>query len=131
RPENFPVNKEIKVYATDFSEIQGDYEILNDYENVDTSLLTFETGSITLPVDIDEAGFYHIELNYFAYEGKNAAIERKIYINDEVPFDAASQVVFHRFYGSEDVIYKDYAGNDIRPSQIEKPIWTSTYIKDA
>lgn len=131
KTEVYPANQEIKVYATDYSEIEGNYEILDDYENVDTSLLTFETGSITLPVDIETAGFYRIKMTYFAYEGKNAAIERKIYINGEVPFDAASQVVFHRYYGSEDVIYKDYAGNDIRPSQIEKPIWTSTYIKDA
>src|SRR5690606_37218735 len=105
-----------------------DYEILNDYQNVDQSLLTFETGKVVLPVDIESEGFYRIKLNYYAYPGKSSAIERRIYINGEVPFDAAERVVLHRYYGSGEVIYQDYLGNDIRPSQIEKPIWTNTYL---
>lgn len=131
KPQQFPQNKEITVYATDFSHIEGDYEILNDYQNVDQSLLTFETGKVVLPVDIESEGFYRVKLNYYAYPGKSSAIERRIYINGEVPFDAAERVVLHRYYGSEEVIYQDYLGNDIRPSQIEKPIWTNTYLKDA
>lgn len=127
----FPQNKEITVYATDFSSATGDYEILNNYEGVSKSLLTKETGSFEFEVDVEEAGFYHIKLSYFSYEGKGAAIERRFYLNDEVPFEAAEQLVFNRYYGAKDVVEQDFLGNDIRPSQVEKPIWSDVYIKDA
>ncbi|VEU82813.1 extracellular solute-binding protein [Acholeplasma hippikon] len=129
--QTFPQGKEIVVYGTDFSSATGDFEILNNYQGVDKSLLTKEAGSFEFEVDVEEAGFYHIKLRYFAYEGKGSAIERKFYLNDEVPFEAVEQVVFHRFYGAKDIVEQDFLGNDIRPSQEEKPIWTDAYLKDS
>ena len=131
KPESFPEGKTINIPATDFTNIEGSYEVLYNFNDVAESVLTDEVGSISLPVEIEEAGFYTIRVNYYAYEGKSAAIERRVFINGEVPFEAADNVLFRRYYGSEDVIYQDYAGNDIRPSQIEKPIWTTKLIGDS
>lgn len=131
KPESFPEGKTINIPATDFTNIEGSYEVVYNFNDVAESVLTDEVGSISLPVEIEEAGFYTIRVNYYAYEGKSAAIERRVFINGEVPFEAADNVLFRRYYGSEDVIYQDYAGNDIRPSQIEKPIWTTKLIGDS
>ena len=131
KPESFPEGKTINIPATDFTNIEGGYEVVYNFNDVAESVLTDEVGSISLPVEIEEAGFYTIRVNYYAYEGKSAAIERRVFINGEVPFEAADNVLFRRYYGSEDVIYQDYAGNDIRPSQIEKPIWTTKLIGDS
>src|SRR5690606_17572776 len=109
----------------------GDYQIVLGHEGVDQSLLTEETGSFTYRFDIDTAGFYYVKINYFAYEGKAAAIERSIKINGETPFIPLGNVVFHRYYGKKEEIYQDFLGNDIRPSQVEMPFWSEVYIKDS
>lgn len=129
-PATYPKDKTILVSAKDFTHIEGNYEIINNFNGVAESVLTDEVGSISLPVEIEEAGFYTIRVNYYAYEGKSSAIERRVFINGIVPFDAADNVLFQRYYGNADVVYQDYAGNDIRPSQVEKPIWTSKLIGD-
>src|SRR5690554_2888921 len=57
-PQVFPSGKVINVPATDFIEIEGDYDILYNFHNVSESVLTEEVGTISLPVEIEEAGFY-------------------------------------------------------------------------
>src|SRR5690606_5011686 len=128
---SFPQNVDITVYGTDFVDHEGEYQIVLGHEGVDQSLLTEESGSFTYRFDIDTAGFYYVKINYFAYEGKASAIERSIKINGETPFIALENIVLHRYYGNKEDIYQDYLGNDIRPSQIEKPFWSEVYIKDS
>lgn len=127
----FPQGYRYTISALDFINVEGDYEILNNYQGVSESLLTYEAGSFTYQVDIEEKGFYHILIKYYTYPGKSSAIERGIKINGETPFTAASQLVFHRYFGSDEVIYQDSLGNDVRPSQVEKPMWSETYVKDS
>ena len=131
KPNSFPQGETIHVPATSYSVIEGDYDTLYDFNGVAESVLTDEVGSISFPVEVEAAGFYTIRVNYYAYPGKSTAIERRIFINGEVPFSAADNVIFHRYYGNQDVIYQDIAGNDIRPSQVEKPIWTTKLIGDS
>ncbi len=130
KPQIFPEDKTILISATDFTDIEGNYEIKYNFEGVSESVLTDETGSITLPVEVETEGFYNIRVNYYAYPGKNSAIERRVYLDGVTPFDAAENIIFHRYFGSEGEVIQDYVGNDIRPSQVEKPIWTSKLIGD-
>ena len=78
-PATYPKDKTILVSAKDFTHIEGNYEIINNFNGVAESVLTDEVGSISLPVEIEEAGFYTIRVNYYAYEGKSSAIERRVF----------------------------------------------------
>lgn len=130
-PAVYPTDQIITINASDYSSIEGDQEILATYENVTNPLLTLESGSATWNVNVDVEGFYNIKLNYFPYEGKSSSIERVLMINGEVPFDGANNIVFHRVWSSEGEKTIDIHGNDIRPSQIETPFWTSDFVKDS
>lgn len=127
----YPADQIITINASNYSSIEGDQEILDRYEDVANPLLTLESGSTTWDVNVDIEGFYNIKLNYFPYEGKSSSIERVLMINGEVPFDGANNIVFHRIWATQGEKTIDIHGNDIRPSQIETPFWTSDFVKDS
>lgn len=142
-PLHYPQVEKFGVVGEEYVFIEGNHEILTSYKGLNNVLLTDESGSVTYEIEVSEAGFYHVLVTYFPYveeekspiKGKSSNIERKIVINDEVPFLAAENVLFRRLWGAENGtetgIKKDIHGNDIRPRQIELPEWTQTYLKDA
>lgn len=129
-PASFPKGDVYTVRGVDRM-ADSDSQVLSSYDDVSQVLLTEATGYAEWEVDILTAGFYQILVNYYPYEGNSSSIEREIVINGEVPFDGASNIRFHRIWGNDDIISQDVYGNDIRPSQVEKPRWTSSYVKDA
>jgi ABC-type glycerol-3-phosphate transport system substrate-binding protein len=126
----YPKGQAIRIDALDYINSNDQIEEFDTYEGVDDVLLTKEDGFVTWEVDIPQAGFYHLKLDYFPYEGKSSSIERAVYINGEIPFDGASNVTFHRIWGNESAVETDVNGNDIRPSQKEKPFWTDSFFND-
>ena len=128
--EYYPQVNPIIIDAVNYSEITGESEIFTDYEGVDDVLLTDEYGSVSWEIEVEEAGYYNLNLNYFPYEGKSSSIERSLYINGEVPFEGASNISFYRIWGNIEEVEQDVNGNDIRPSQIELPEWTSSFFDD-
>lgn len=127
---NYPKDQDILIHALDYTDSNNQIQEFDTYEGVDQVLLTEEDGFVTWQVDIQEAGFYNLKLDYYAYEGKSSSIERALYINGEIPFESASNVTFHRIWGNESSVRTDVNGNDIRPSQAEKPFWTDSYFND-
>ncbi len=128
--EGFPQVDPIVISAVDYIEIEGENESFDSFEGIDDVLLTDEYGSVTWEVNVIEPGYYNLNMNYYPYEGKSSMIERTLYINGEVPFEGANNISFHRIWGSAEVVQQDLNGNDIRPSQIELPNWTSSYFND-
>lgn len=126
----YPKGQAIRINALDYINANEQIQEFETYEGMDDVLLTEEDGFVTWEVDIPQAGFYHLKLDYFPYEGKSSSIERAVYINGEIPFDGASNVTFHRIWGNESEVKTDVNGNDIRPSQKEKPFWTDSYFND-
>ncbi|MBP5249072.1 MAG: hypothetical protein J6Z46_03605, partial [Lachnospiraceae bacterium] len=78
---------EIKIPGDGFLKASEDFEVLDAYEGRSgKSLFTKEEGSVTYGFDVPETGLYSIRLTYYPVKGKNNTIERKVYINDEIPF---------------------------------------------
>lgn len=129
--ENYPVMSDLVIAGSQYDTMVGNQQILNSYEGVSNVLLTEETGSVTYEFSVNESGFYHVLVQYYPYEGKSSNIERKVWVNEVIPFKGLENVVFHRTWGAKESVKKDIFGNDIRPSQVEIPQWQQTYIKDA
>ncbi|NLN50422.1 MAG: extracellular solute-binding protein [Acholeplasmataceae bacterium] len=129
-PKNYPEQEPNPILGSNYLEIDGNHEIIQTYQGLSNTLLTEESGSVTYAVEVSEAGFYRVLLTYFPTEGKSSDIERAFYLNDEIPFDSASNIIFLRTWGNEGEIKQDIFGNDIRPRQIEKPRWINAYLKD-
>ncbi len=122
---------EITVAGGDFSDAGEGFSQVREYEGRQNVALTAQEGSITWEVEVPEAGFYQIQMEYYPMEGKNNAIEREIYINGELPFDGAQYLVFSRNWENKTRVERDARDNDIRPAQVEAPKWMSTYCEDS
>ncbi len=89
------------------------------------------TGSVvTWTVDVPEAGFYNLYLDYLISESRGVAAEREISINGEVPFEDARNITFTRIWTDGGDVRVDNQGNEIRPAQVEVFDWQSAYCRD-
>lgn len=94
-------------------------------------LRTEESGSIQWELDVPKSGLYHITVRYFPIEGKSSAIERELLIDGQLPFNSARNLSFHRVWVNEkDEIEQDNRGNDLRPRQVEAPMWQESLLRD-
>src|SRR5690606_16878416 len=95
------------------------------------AIWTDERGYVEWVIDVPEAGLYNIELTYYPPEGRGTAIEREIQINGETLFQGADLLVFHRTFTDGGPTLRDLAGNEIRPRQVERPMWRTVYLSDS
>jgi len=123
--------QEIMIQGEDYTNtIDMNVEVVEIEEG--QAVETDEIGTIEWEVDVPEEGLYNIGIRYYPIEGKSSSIERKILLNGELPFQGASTLTFPRIWTNElDEIERDNRGNDLRPKQIESPMWFETEFKDA
>lgn len=124
--------QEVIIYARDYQRADQPLLISRAWpEYPEGVLLTPETGSVEWDLEVAEAGFYNIEIEYYPIEGRRIAGERSLWINGELPFSEAEYLVFPRLWGDQGEIKKDHLGNEIRPPQVEKPQWRTVYLSDS
>lgn len=82
-------------------------------------VITEDRSSVTWSVDVPEAGFYNISMDYIAIPSRNVNMERILYINGIMPFSGADILSFYRMWKDGGPVNKDNQGNDIRPTQVE------------
>lgn len=109
----------------------GGVEIYNDYEGEAKSLFTDTKSTVTWEVEVAEAGFYNVVLDYLVPESRGVAAERALYINGELPFDDAGNMEFTRIWTDGGDVRVDNQGNEIRPTQVEVFEWQSAYCEDS
>lgn len=118
-------DKTVKVTGADVTEMSEDFYL------TDGGVYTAEEGMVTFTFDVEKEGFYAVNLEYETTPCKNNSIERKIYINGEIPFDNAQYLKFSRSFEDAEDIKRDSRDNDVRPRQKEVYKTVSTFIKDA
>jgi len=115
----------------DFVYIDMQHEVLNSFEGYNgTVLKTDEEGFIEWEINVPEEGLYNIYIEYFPIEGRGSAIEREIWINGEMPFRGANHILLSRVWADATGIIRDNRDNDIRPRQIERPVWRQEYFRN-
>ena len=119
--------------AEDISLISADVRFYQNFEGMDgISVFTPEEGLIEWEVYVTESGLYNISVQYFNTPGRNSDIQRAVFINGEQPFFEANPIEFRRTWVNQlDHILQDAQGNDMRPTQVEKHVWTEALMRDA
>lgn len=107
-----------------------DAEACNDYSEMTDALYTGSDSQVTWEVDVPEAGYYNILLDYMTVPSRGVSVERAISINGQLPFEDAANITFSRIWvdGAEPRV--DNQGNEIRPAQVEEYSWQSAYCRD-
>ena len=105
-------------------------EIYENYMGEEKALYSDTESLVTWEINVPEAGFYNVYLEYMTVESRGVAVERKIYINGELPFDDAENLTFSRIWTDAAEPRVDNQGNQIRPAQVEVYEWQSAYCRD-
>ena len=111
------VSVSVDVVAFDKANSYGT-EAKSDYYGKDV-VVTEDRSSVTWYIDVPQAGFYNISMEYIAIPSRNVNMERILYINDEMPFSGADILSFFRLWKDGGPVKFDNQGNSIRPSQVE------------
>ena len=119
----------IEVDVTSYIDAE-DAKVTDEYEGAEKALYTGNASKVTWEVDVPEAGFYNVYLEYMTVKSRGVAIERAFYVNGELPFQDASDMTFLRMWADASEPRVDNRGNEIRPTQTEVYGWQSTYLKD-
>ncbi|MBQ2930095.1 MAG: extracellular solute-binding protein [Clostridia bacterium] len=93
-------------------------------EGVDTG----DTGSITWKFNVEQDGFYNLEVGYMALKGTTSDIQRRVLIDGEAPYEALTQIVFKRIWRDEDIRLKNE--NEIRPNADEVYEVQKVFLED-
>ena len=107
-----------------------DVAVYESYEGVEQALYTGDKSSVTWKVDVPEAGLYQVSLKYMTVESRGVAIERKLYVNGELPFEDAANITFGRLWKDGGDVRVDNQGNEIRPTQVEEYQWQTAFCRD-
>ena len=88
--------------------------VYQQYEGEAEALYTGDGSTVTWNVEVPEAGFYNVYLEYMTIESRGVAVERAIYINGESPFTSAANLTFKRQWTDKGKVITDNQGNQIR-----------------
>ena len=120
-------NIEVDLYNYDST---GSVEVRSNYEGEAKALFTGTGSRVTWKVNVPQAGFYNIYMEYLIPESRGVAAERVVYINGEIPFEGARNISFTRVWTDGGPIKVDNQGNEIRPTQVEVFDWQHSYFRD-
>lgn len=125
------IDKEIILEGNDYSDSDMPLEVLENFCGLDGySVKTLEEGFVEWKFNLETESLYNIEIEYYPIEGRSSEIERRLYLNSEVPFSGANNLVFTRVWKDANDITRDNRDNDLRPSQIESPFWRKSVMSD-
>ena len=105
--------------------------ILENFEKEKRVLRTEEESFIEYTVNVAQDGMYNVYLEYYPLPSRGINIERSLKINGETPFLGADRLTLYRVWGDEGSVRFDNQGNEIRPTQVEKPRWESVSFSDS
>lgn len=122
-------DKDVEISYKNLKESDG-VKVLSEYEGQKNIVLADEGSLAEWEFDVEKSGMYEIYMEYYPVKSRGVDIERKLYINNEIPFFGADSLTFSRLWTDKSAPAKDNRGNELRPTQIENASWTGAYFKD-
>jgi maltose-binding protein MalE len=92
-------------------------------------------GSTTFTVDVGTTGMYYIVIEYYTVAETVNSIERKLFIDGDIPFQETAQLSLTKTWsyqyeeGTE--FRKDLNGNDLTPTIAQSATWRSYFCSDS
>lgn len=124
--KNVLSNSKVELDLTQYTASEGTRVSL-DQEGI----ITPEQGKVTWNFKVDTPGFYNLEVGYLPLDGTNSSIERKLYIDGEIPFTGMEQVSFTRQWVNEGDEIEVRRNNEVRPNTAEYVAEQKVFIEDA
>lgn len=127
-------NREVEtvtVNGGDFTASEGVDAVLTELQERKGSFVQQgASGFVEYTFNVKKAGLYNIEVEYYTIEGNATDVERKIYIDGELPFVEAGNIVFSRLWKNETAIQTAPNGDDETPKQVEINRFETIVLRD-
>lgn len=79
---------------------------------------------------IETEGLYEVEMEYYPLPGEVSPIQRKLYIDGEVPFREAENILFNRKWEEQGDPFFDINGDEVNPKLAIVYEWSTTKAYD-
>ncbi|WP_461246630.1 extracellular solute-binding protein, partial [Treponema sp. R6D11] len=122
--------KDVPINLFSYSSASG-VSVLDNFEGEIKALRTDENSFVEYKINLEEEGFYNINIEYYPLPSRGITIERSFLVNGETPFLGADRLAFQRVWGDAGPSRFDNQGNEIRAQQVEKPQWEKAWFKDS
>ncbi|NLC68172.1 MAG: extracellular solute-binding protein [Clostridiaceae bacterium] len=124
-------NNQVEIYTNYVDKYLGDIEIKKGIGGYNEEcVVTGERSFAEWHFDVEEEGFYSIEIEYYPLAGRGINIERILQIDGKIPFREASSIVFRKRWVDKEPVTENPGGNDVMPPQVQEPEWMTQYIYD-
>lgn len=120
----------VEVNLYEYTVDAGEVSVVNDFYGESQALSTETDSKVTFEVEVPEAGFYNLYLEYLIPQSHGVPAERSVYINGAIPFEDARNISFTRIWKDGGPVKEDNQGNQIRPTQVEEFIWQQSRLRD-
>lgn len=88
--------------------------------------------AVSFEIEVEKDGLYELSFDYYPMSKEIVPIEGAILVNGEFPYYESRRIVFPIHWKSESEEFsKDRFGNEIIPSQIPVPEWSTVKAEDA
>ncbi len=88
--------------------------------------------TVTWTIDVPVAGLYELEITYFAQDGNEAKVQRKLTIDGSVPYEEANNLCLYRRFEevASDIGRKNSIDDEVWPKQTEIRLWQTVRAVD-
>ena len=88
--------------------------------------------TVTWTIDVPVAGLYELEITYFAQDGNEAKVQRKLTIDGSVPYEEANNLCLYRRFEevASDIGRKNSIDDEVWPKQTEIRLWQTVRSVD-
>ncbi|MCH5192643.1 MAG: extracellular solute-binding protein [Oscillospiraceae bacterium] len=103
---------------------------LASFEGRDNVLVwSNDEGRVDFTVDVPESGAYQMEFSYYPLTATTIT-EFSVLLDGESPYDTATRVTLDHIWNSAYPITEDSKNNEVRPPQIQTPMWVTRMAYD-
>lgn len=113
--------------------LTGDAALAANVEGASEALVLGDGEStVTWTIDVPVTGLYELEIAYFAQEGNEAKIQRKLTIDGAVPYEEANNLCLYRRFEevASGIGRKNSINDEVWPKQTEIRLWQTVRAAD-
>lgn len=106
-------------------------EVLTTYEGREQVVRLDTDGQLTLKMNVPAAGDYRLLVGYHTLEGKGIDMEFTLAVDGKPYGDGKTVTSLNRVWVDEGAPERTSTGNDLRPKQMERFVWTEALLADS
>ena len=113
--------------------LTGDAALAQDVAGMASALVLGDgEGTVTWTIDVPTEGLYELEITYYAQEGNETKVQRRLLIDGAVPYEEANNLCLYRRFEevAEEIGRRNSIDDEVWPKQTEIRLWQTVRAVD-